>query len=182
MGVLRSVLDRMTAGLLVLAAASACLMMIHVSADVIAKLVFRSPLIGTLETVSLFYMVAAVFLPLAAVQRERGNVFIELFTQNLNKRAQKALDAFALLLTLVLTATLFWKGLDVAIEKTVVRELSTNIEFQVEVWPGRWLPVIGFGMMALWCFVQLIEDVLFIATGKPSRNAPQHVADDSDGF
>lgn len=159
-----------------LAALATAAMMLHVAADVAAKLLFRQPLLGTLESVSLFYMVAVVFLPLAAVQRERGHIFIELFTQRLSARAQRSLDGLALLLTFALAATLFWRGFDVAMEKTAVRELSTNIEFQVEVWPGRWFPVIGFGLTALWCFLQLVDDVVAIVSGKPLEH---HEMDDA---
>ena len=150
-----------------LAAAITAAMMLHVAADVAAKLIFRHPLLGTLETVSLYYMVAVVFLPLAAVQRERGHIFIELFTQRLGARGQRSLDALALLLTFLLTATLCWRSFDVAVEKTVVRELSANIEFQVQVWPGRWFPVFGFGLTAAWCLLQLIQDAAAIYSGKP---------------
>ncbi len=149
-----------------LAAAITGAMMLHVAADVAAKLVFRHPILGTLETVSLYYMVAVVFLPLAAVQRERGHIFIELFTQRLGARTQRSLDMIALFLTFLLAATLFWRSFDVAVEKTLVRELSTNIEFQVEVWPGRWFPVIGFGLTSAWCLLQLIQDVVAIHAGE----------------
>ena len=161
-----TILGRLTDLFLWLAAAATGAMMLHVAADVGAKLILRHPILGTLETVSLYYMVAVVFLPLAAVQRDRGHIFIELFTQRLGARAQRSLDALALFLTFMLAATLFWRGFDVAVEKSLVRELSTNIEFQVEVWPGRWFPVIGFGLTTLWCFLQLVRDVVAIYKGE----------------
>ncbi|MBV7392639.1 TRAP transporter small permease [Mameliella sediminis] len=151
--------------LLGIAALAAGLMMLHVTADVASKLFLLQPIIGTLETVSLFYMVTLVFLPLAVVQRDRQQVFIELFTQNLPARGKAALDAFALLLTLIFCALLTWKGFGTALEKTLVRELSTNIEFQVQVWPGRWLPVLGYGATCLWCLLQLIQDIPTILFG-----------------
>ena len=172
---IESIFGALTTLFLWLAAAATAAMMLHVAADVVAKLLLRQPILGTLETVSLYYMVAVVFLPLAAVQRDRGHIFIELFTQRLNARAQRLLDALALLLTFALAVTLFWRGLDVAVEKTVVRELSTNIEFQVQVWPGRWFPVVGFGLTAVWCFLQLVDDVVAIASG---RALEHHERDD----
>ena len=141
------------------------LMMLHVTADVASKLLLSQPLIGTLETVSLFYMVAIVFLPLAVVQRDRQQVFIELFTQKMPPRPRAILDILALMLSLTFCVLLTWKGLETALEKTHVRELSTNIEFQVEVWPGRWLPVVGYGATGLWCLIQIIEDIRIIVTG-----------------
>ncbi len=166
-------LAALTSVLLWLAAAATAVMMFHVAADVVAKLIIRHPIVGTLEMVSLFYMVAVVFLPLAAVQRERRHIFIELFTQKLGARVQRTLDALALLLTLLLSATLFWHGLEVAIEKTLVGELANNIEFQVEVWLGRWFPVVGFALTSAWCLLQLIQDVLAIFSGEePEAHDP----------
>ena len=152
------------------AAAAAALMMLHVTIDVASKLFLSQPIIGTLETVSLFYMVAVVFLPLAAVQRDRAQVFVELFTHNLSPRGRAAVDIFAFLLSLAFLAILFWKNLEVAIEKTADRELSTNIEFQVEVWPGRWLPVIGFGFAMLWSLMQVVQSIFHAATGRPTAS------------
>lgn len=173
MSMFRSVAGYLTDKLTILSAFIAALMMVHVCADVFSKLVLRQPIIGTLETVSLFYMVAVVFLPLGAVQREKGNVFVELFTQRLGPKAQMLLDGFAQLLTLGLSLLLFWKGLETAIAKTAVGELSTNIEFQVQVWPGRWFPVIGFAVVALWSALQIIETILVVFAGKelePTRH------------
>ena len=176
---IRRVVDYLTAKLLLLAALAAAVMMLHVCADVFSKFVLRQPIIGTLETVSLFYMVTVVFLPLAAVQRDRENVFVELFTQNLSKRKQRLLDAFALFLTLVLALLFFSKGLETAMAKTAVRELSTNLEFQVQVWPGRWLPVIGFGSVALWCLVQIVDDLIFVVVGRSSDCNGEGTRDES---
>ena len=161
-----SLLGALTSLFLWLAAAATAAMMLHVAADVVAKLIVRHPIVGTLEMVSLYYMVAVVFLPLAAVQRERRHIFIELFTQRLGVRGQRTLDALALFLTFLLAATLFWRSLEVAIEKTLVGELANNIEFQIEVWLGRWFPVVGFALTAAWCFLQLIQDVIAIFTGE----------------
>lgn len=160
------ILNAISLILLAIASAAAGTMMLHVTADVSSKLILGQPITGTLETVSLFYMVSLVFLPLSIVQRDRQQIFIELFTQKMPQRGQAFLDAFALLLTLVFCALLTWKGLETAIEKTLVRELSNNIAFQVEVWPGRWLPVFGYGATALWCMIQLAADLRVIVRGE----------------
>ena len=171
MTLVTSILTAFSRLLLAVAAIAAGLMMVHVTADVASKLLLRQPIIGTLETVSLFYMVTLVFLPLAVVQRDRQQIFIELFTQNLPPRGKAALDAFALLLSLIFCALLTWKGLETAVEKTDVRELSNNIQFQVQVWPGRWLPVLGYGATCLWCLIQLIDDVPIILFGAPDEQS-----------
>lgn len=162
MQTLRAFLGGSSNLLLYLAAFSTCLMMVHVTADVIAKLLFSQPILGTLEMVSLFYMVAAVFLPLAAVQRDRENVFIELFTQKMPIRFQKALDALSLAAMFVIAFLLFWKGYEVAMKKSLIGEMSQNLEFFIPIWPGRWFSVAGFGFMSLWCLLQFFEDMMVV--------------------
>ena len=56
-------------------------MMGHVVLDVFLKFAFNAPLIGTLETVSYYYMVGAVFLPLGAVELKKEHVHVDLFIQ-----------------------------------------------------------------------------------------------------
>ena len=66
---------------ILLAISIVCLifMMGHVVLDVFMKITFNSPIIGTLETVSYYYMVGAVFLPLAVVELKKENVHVDLF-------------------------------------------------------------------------------------------------------
>jgi TRAP-type C4-dicarboxylate transport system permease small subunit len=180
--ILKKTLDHISEIALFMAAIVAGLMMIHVSADVIAKRLFNAPIIGTLEAVSLYYMLALVFLPLGVIQRDRGHVFIELFTQNIGDRARRFLDAIALLFMLVLTVLLVWKGTEVAVEKTQAGELSQNLELAWQVWPGRWLPVIGFTLTAIYALIYLISESLFLLSGSENEVPDKHTPDDDGGF
>ncbi|MBO6639304.1 MAG: TRAP transporter small permease [Roseitalea sp.] len=182
MSILKKTLDHISEIALFMAAIVAGLMMIHVSADVIAKRLFNAPIIGTLEAVSLYYMLALVFLPLGVIQRDRGHVFIELFTQNIGDRARRFLDAIALLFMLVLTVLLVWKGTEVAVEKTQAGELSQNLELAWQVWPGRWLPVIGFTLTAIYALIYLISESLFLLSGSENEVPDKHTPDDDGGF
>jgi len=148
--------------------AATALMMLHVTADVAAKLLLHAPLEGTLETVSQYYMVAVVFFPLAAVQRDREQVFIELFTHNLPARTRAAMDAAVLFLSFILVGVLFWTALRVAVHKTAVGEISTNIALEYVIWPGRWFPVIGFAATALFCLLQSLEEATVAIARAPA--------------
>ncbi len=59
------------------------LLMLHITADVAGKYFFNTPIIGTLEIVSRYYMVAVVFLPLAFVQIRRQHLTVEMFTMKI---------------------------------------------------------------------------------------------------
>ena len=65
-----SLAELLRRGLMIVAGLCFCVMAIHVTADVFMKYLFRHPIVGTLESVTYYYMVAAVFLPLAAVLDE----------------------------------------------------------------------------------------------------------------
>ena len=84
------------------------LLMLHITADVAGKYFFNRPIIGTLEIVSRYYMVAVVFLPLAYVQIRRQHLTVEMFTMGLSKRRLAGLDGAVSLVGLVYVALLTW--------------------------------------------------------------------------
>jgi hypothetical protein len=65
---LRSFLGAVSNLLLAIGAAIITLMALHVIADVSCRYLLNQPLPGTIEIVSLYYMVAVIYLPLAYVQ------------------------------------------------------------------------------------------------------------------
>ena len=73
------VLEWFTDRLVSLASLFLLVMMLHVCADVALKYLMSRPIEGTLEIVSYYYMVAAVFLPLAFVELTRSAVAVDLF-------------------------------------------------------------------------------------------------------
>jgi TRAP-type C4-dicarboxylate transport system permease small subunit len=64
-----------------LALLAGSLMMLHVTLDVVARSLFNTPIAGTNEVVSAYYMVAAAFLPWAWIARSDGHIRVELFTR-----------------------------------------------------------------------------------------------------
>ena len=65
------------------------LMMIHVMIDVLGKYLFNAPLPGTAEVVAAYYMIGAVFLPLAYVEAAGGSIVVEVIYEKVSPRAQK---------------------------------------------------------------------------------------------
>ena len=134
------------------------LMMIHVTADVIGRTVFHSPIVGTVEIVSAYHMAALAFLPLALITKERGHIIVELFTDWMGFRSKKRLDAIVAIVTFVYVSVFTWKAVEIAIEKTEIREAKeAGIGF-VQIWPSRWLVPIGFGLMAIYILIYIFRD------------------------
>lgn len=135
------------------------LMMLHVTADVIGRSVFNSPITGTLEIVSAYNMAALSFLPLALIARERGHIIVELFTGWMKPSARNILDGLVGIITVIYVGAFTWKAFEVAIDKTIIREAKESGIGFVEIWPARWLVAIGFGLMALYVVVYAAQDL-----------------------
>ncbi|MGD1877663.1 MAG: TRAP transporter small permease [Kiloniellaceae bacterium] len=124
-------------------------MMLHVSADVLFKYLLNRPIVGTLEMVSQYYMVAVVFLPLAATEFRREHILVELFTVRFGARAVAALDSFSCLLAAVFAACVTWMSGIEAVRRTMTFEMVDAVYYQIYVWPTRWFLTVGFGLFTL---------------------------------
>lgn len=125
------------------------IMMLHVVADVVGRYVFASPIDGTLEIVSGYYMVALVFLPLAYVTRKNGHIFVELFTMRLRPSRVSLMDAAAETLAFLYVGFLAWECGVEAWRRTMDGEAWETAEGLVAIWPSRWLLPLGLGLMAI---------------------------------
>src|SRR5690606_15055910 len=114
-------------------------MMLHVTADIIGRVLFNHPLTGTLEIVASYYMVACAYLPLSFVQLQRSHMVIELFTQKLGVKAQAGLDLLTSVLGAIFLALMSWQTSKVALEKTWIGEAVEATFFEIPVWPSRWI-------------------------------------------
>lgn len=143
-----AVLDLLTSSFRMLGIAALALMMLHVNLDVLCRTLFNAPVPGTLEIVSHWYMVAAVFLPLALVERLNAHISVEIVSQHLRGRALVGLLIAASLLSAGYFAILAWQtGID-AIEKFEVREITLG-QIELAVWPTRFFLPFGCGLLAL---------------------------------
>ncbi len=149
-----------------LACLALALMMLHVTADVFGKYLFGQPILGTLETVSHYYMVAAIFLPIALVQAARGQVIVDVATQHLSPRRLALVEGLASLGTLVFVLALLWNATGRAVAMTLITEKTNAIAFPIDIWPSRWFVVLGAAGMAGFVFLQTINDFGFAFTGR----------------
>ncbi len=142
------------------------LMLVHVTLDVLLKHFFSMPINGTLEIVSLYYMVAAVFLPLGIVQRARGHIVVEVFTQHLRPRAIAGFNgASGLLGVLFLGALTIMSGIE-AVDRTLTLERWDVVFFYLPVWPTRWFVPVGCGVYTFYLLLHSIVDCVFALSGR----------------
>lgn len=139
-------------------------MMLHIVADVAMKYLLNDPIDGTTEIVAAYYMVSAVFLPLAYVAFTSGHLVVELFTRRLRDYPLRLLIGFTGLATLAYLIFVMYHTAVEAVRRTKEGEAwETSVDL-LAVWPSRWLLPIGLAAMAIY--------VLFHAVHQLWRNAP----------
>lgn len=141
-------LGRASNALGVCAGIALVLMMLHITAEVVARYIFSAPLHGTVEIVSTWYMVAVVFLPLALIERLNGHIVVELLSRHFSRRAQQILIAVVAVVSALFFAAFAWQTWGDALSKYEIGEQALGT-VAVTVWPTRFFVPIGCALIAL---------------------------------
>lgn len=130
--------------LLAVAILAGLAMMIHVTVDVVARTVFRSPLSQTNQMVAAYYMIAVAFLPIAILGKHDNHISADVFTEFMGRQLRHALQIFTNLLGMAYMFVFTWQSWISAARRTVQGEVLEISGGYMIVWPGRWLlPVAG---------------------------------------
>lgn len=135
------------------------LMIVHVTLDVAMRFLFNMPLPGTIMVVSLFYMIAVAFLPLAAVEERDAHISVEIVTELLPAYLQSCLRVFSIFFsTLVFGLLTFRTGVE-AVTKFRIGAYVVEAGTRVPTWPPYFFLPIGFGLMTLVLLCRLLKRV-----------------------
>jgi TRAP-type C4-dicarboxylate transport system permease small subunit len=156
----RGVLDRIgrgylivEEGLVIVAGIFVVVMMLITMADVAMRSVFNSPLEGAYE-ITEFLMAGVVFLGLAYMQREKGHLAIEIFTERMPPWARSAVRIFGYLVALVLFSAIAYETSQLAYEAWDVQDYTMGAA-RLPLWPVK--TAIAFGSI-LFC-IRLVVDM-----------------------
>lgn len=168
---LRRFLDRVPEYLVYLASLLVLLMMLHVSLDVTLKYLFNRPVPATVEVVSYYYMVAAVFLPVAWSEKVGAGITVDLFLLRAPRWMRLAAACLALSMTaaayLLLTVNTFEKAVQAWHEREIVMG-----PIMLPIWPSRFILPLSFLIATGICLLQLWR----IATLPAARDAAATIA------
>lgn len=156
MNSLHRVLDATSALLFRGACVAICLMTLHVFADITMKFFFNRPIQGTLEFVESYYMVSLIFLPLGFVTRSRQHITVDLFTGLMMGHGRAAIELFVAIFCALFAAALTWRGFDMAVDKTIIREVWRTPMFDLLIWPTRWFFPAGCLLMTIHFVLQAV--------------------------
>lgn len=148
--------------LLSLAAVALLAMMLHISADITASLLWNAPFGTTSAIVTQYYMIAVAYLPILAAERRGSHIAITLITDLLPRMVQRALRAGVTLVMTGVYLMLTQQAWEQANAKLAIGAYMVEQTSRISVWPSFFLVPAGFGAMAL----LLVAKSLLILAGR----------------
>jgi len=121
-------------------------MMLHVTLAVILRVGFHAPATGTIEIVSYFYMVAAIYLGIFVAAWYNVHIRVDVIAGLLPRSVQRVTDLFAELVVVVFFIVFAWGLWRTALQKTEQSEAVDAVFAHLTIWPSRWLAVIGLSL------------------------------------
>lgn len=149
------------------------LMMVHITADVVGKFVFFSPVPATITMVSNYYMVVVAFLPLALAERRNSHISVEVLTELFPARVQHHINGLTYVLSGAVFSLLAYRGFTDAFKKQDMGSFIMEQGTKVLIWPGHYLLPIGAALMVL---VLLFKFISYLS-GRPQVGAPGQIAE-----
>jgi TRAP-type C4-dicarboxylate transport system permease small subunit len=134
--------------LLAVAGLALMLMMVQMVVDVLMRNLLNRPIEGSLEIVSVYHMVAVVFLPLAIVERRHEHITVDLLVHSLPAGLRRYITVFGYLVCAVFFALLAYQTMIDALAAFAAGEILMS-SIYVLVWPARFLLPIGFFLMLM---------------------------------
>ncbi len=142
-------LDVTVDGATLVAALAVALMMLHIAVDVAIKMVFSTPLPGTIAIVSNYYMVAVVFIPLAFAEKRDAHISVEIVTDHFPRSVRRWLEAASRIFSVGVYGLLVMRGFMEAERKRDVGTFIVEQGHRIDTWPAYYLLPLGAGLMAL---------------------------------
>ncbi len=126
-----------------LGAAAVLLMLLQTVADVAMANFAGQPIPGNLEIISLYHMVALVFLPLAFVEMRHEHISVDLVVRLLPRGAQRVILVMSYLVSAAFFSLLFYQTLLDALASWRLGEITMGAIY-VTVWPAKFALPAGF--------------------------------------
>lgn len=168
----RRTLNRVVDGAMIVAEVAIVLMMVHITAELLSRWIFRQGLESVPEFVAFYYMTSVAFLSLAYVTRSDGHLAAEFFTEQLKPRHREILAGVIGIWLGLFMLLLTWQLTQEAVTMTATREVHQGVTFNLPKWPGRWIMAIGSAIMMAFSFAIGIQRLFGLAGDRPAGAKP----------
>jgi len=157
---LRKVVDLPTRALALVAGLAVVLTMLHISLDVLSRIVLGKPMLGTISMVSSFYMVAIVFLPLALSERSKSHISVEIIWGLYPRRVRYWLAIVTGVLTIAVFSILAVSSFGKAWTSFRTGSVLLQDDVILPVWVAHFLVPLGAAGMVLAATGNLIANIV----------------------
>ena len=149
---IRKVIRVLTGAVGFMGAALVILLVLHVSADVILRNVFSYPIAGTIEVVSMVYMIGICFLPLALADERDAHISVEVLTELVPSGIVRWLIIAGTALGIIVMGFLCWRTwLEALVQYRKGAVMIVAGRDPIMTWPSYFLLPLGFGLSGLVC-------------------------------
>lgn len=149
-------IDRLSTLMAVLGGVATVGLMINVVLDVIGRYFYNQPLPGTLDLTQFAWMPTLVSLGLAYAMLRGEHIQVSLLTAPTGPRTQRIIDIVAMASTLTVTTMLLWFGAEKAGDAMGFEERAVGTPW-LEIWPFRWVIVVGLAALLLQTLASLLR-------------------------
>jgi TRAP-type C4-dicarboxylate transport system permease small subunit len=135
-------------------------MMAVVVANIIGRIFFKAPIMGTLEIAG-FSGVVFVAVAVGFAQRERRNVYVDVVVKRFPPRVRLIVDGFTHLLGLIGVGFLLWAVTESAVEAMIDGEITLMLS--VKTYPFRFIWAVGLLVLCgflLQHFIKFLKEYL----------------------
>ena len=141
------------------------IMALHITADVVARYVFKIALPGTIAFVQNYYMIAVTFLPLVIAEKERQHIEVEVVAERFSPPLQALLRLLAWIIASIVFLTLGWVSSSYAWEAYQTGTFIIEQNSRIETWMSYFMLPVGFLSSALISVSRVLIAGLGLFTG-----------------
>ena len=134
------------------------LLMLLVTAEIIGRRVFGSPIPGQVEA-SILALVLILYLGLAYTQLEKGHIRVDVLVSRIKGWKRELAEVLSLFLSLIVSVLMLWATAKQAYISLVGREFISGI-IAFPVWPGRCAVTFGFALLSLTLIIQMCNHLM----------------------
>ena len=132
----------------VVAGAVLVIMALQIAVDVIGRYLFNTPLAGTIDLVSNWWMPIIALLAFANTETTGQHINVTIMSDRLRGIPRRVLNVLAALSTAAISLWLAGLCADDAVVSTQRGETAAGTGW-LQIWPIKWVLVIGFVLLAL---------------------------------
>lgn len=150
-------LERANQFITLVGGAAVVLMMVHVSLDIVLRYTMSRPLPGTITIVAHYYMIIAIFLPLAYVEQTKSSISIELISAYFPPAMNRFLSGFTQLFIAATAYLIAYASWGVAVKSFQSKTAVMQGDYTIPTWPSYFLLFIGVFLLGTYCLVNVLR-------------------------